>query len=71
MRHYLKGVLSIGRFARLKDGDSIAFLGCLAVAYQPAITSETIETLEQGVIFKFNNTDTKTKPMVSFWCLYC
>ena len=44
----------------------------------------TVETLEQDFkclkltikipercLFKGNNKDTKTKPLVSFWCIYC
>ena len=41
---------------------------------QPAITYSKliIETLEQGVKYvKVNNKDTRTTPVLSFWCLYC
>ena len=32
----------------------------------------TIETLEQGAKYvQVNNKDTRTTPLVSFWCLYC
>ena len=41
---------------------------------QPVFTCSklAIKTLEQGVnMFKFNNKDTGTTPLTSFWCLYC